>query len=685
LEVWSQTTRNLLAYFAPERELQTISEGDAEDFKLFLIGEKLAATTVHKRLQFARMFFRDAVKRKLVAVNPFAEVSAKAVLRPDRQHYVSRADAEKLLAVCDPTWRTIIGLARYAGLRTPSETLSLRWQDVDWEHNRITVQSPKTAHHVGKASRTIPIFAELRPILTEAFELAPDGAVYVVGGGYRDAANTPSGWRNCNLRTQFGRIILRAGLTPWPRLLHALRASCETELAAEHPLHVVTQWLGNTPRIAMQHYLTVTQADLDKAIGKGGAECGALGAQNAAQQVSAPIGAESQESKLTPTGLATYAKKSEGVRTSAQTFSGEDRNLSSHFPQLLPSLQLASQVLKRQALSVLWLVMVVGCCFGLSGNVFSTLSAHSSTPNSASLPVPGTLNLGPSNPPTKRGRRSRRSLPSDVAASYARYSSDKQYEESLLDQQRKCREKAVENSHQIPIEFEFSDSAVRSTKLHREGLDAMLLAAEEGHFSVLYFYSLSRLAREQAISIPVLKRLVHRFGIRLIVVADGIDSNDSTWELVATIYGIVNQQFLTDLSANAFRGLEGSLLSGRSIGDHCLGYKSVTDGPVDKQAGHTKHKPARWYEIDEAEAAWVRKIFAWFVNERRRISWITKKLNNLGAPKDHRSSRPNWHRDSVITVLTNPKYVGIPAQPAAGPAFAEDDVEKASHPTGAKG
>jgi len=76
------------------------------------------------------------------------------------------------------------------------------------------------------------------------------------------------GWMNCNLRTQFERLIRRAGLTPWPRLLHNLRASRETELAAEFPLHVVTRWLGNTPRIAMKHYLQVTEDDFARAAGK---------------------------------------------------------------------------------------------------------------------------------------------------------------------------------------------------------------------------------------------------------------------------------------------------------------------------------------------------------------------------------------------------------------------------------
>ena len=70
---------------------------------------------------------------------------------------------------------------------------------------------------------------------------------------------------NCSLGGRFAKIIKRAGLTRWPRLFHALRASRETELAQEYPIHVVTAWLGNTPRIAMKHYLMVTESDFQKA------------------------------------------------------------------------------------------------------------------------------------------------------------------------------------------------------------------------------------------------------------------------------------------------------------------------------------------------------------------------------------------------------------------------------------
>ena len=219
-----------------------------------------------------------------------------------------------------------MALSRYGGLRCPSEVLSLCWQDVDWEADRIIVQSPKTEHHPGKANRTIPLFSELRPILAEAFHLAPDGAEFVVDGNYRKSANTQSGLRNCNLRTQFERLLKRAGLQPWPRRFHAMRASRETELAKLYPIHVVTSWLGNTPRIALKHYLQVTDTDFEKA-SQSGAECGAAKAQKAAQHALVENRKASQNDGAKAYKCSTFAILNESQLLAAKGLSGEDRNL----------------------------------------------------------------------------------------------------------------------------------------------------------------------------------------------------------------------------------------------------------------------------------------------------------------------------------------------------------------------
>ncbi|MCS7046343.1 MAG: hypothetical protein NZO58_08310 [Gemmataceae bacterium] len=54
-----------------------------------------------------------------------------------------------------------------------------------------------------------------------------------------------------------------------------------TELAAEYPIHVVCQWIGNSAAIAAKHYLTVREEDYARAA-QGGAKSGALAAQKAA-------------------------------------------------------------------------------------------------------------------------------------------------------------------------------------------------------------------------------------------------------------------------------------------------------------------------------------------------------------------------------------------------------------------
>ena len=62
------------------------------------------------------------------------------------------------------------------------------------------------------------------------------------------------------------RITKRAGLQSWPRLFHNMRASRQTELASEYPLHVVCDWLRNLVAVAGKHYLQVTDDHYAKAI-----------------------------------------------------------------------------------------------------------------------------------------------------------------------------------------------------------------------------------------------------------------------------------------------------------------------------------------------------------------------------------------------------------------------------------
>ncbi len=102
----------------------------------------------------------------------------------------------------------------------------------------------------------------------------------------------PGGWMNANLRTTFEKIIRRAGLKSWHRPFHNLRASRETELVETYPVQVVTSWLGNSPSVAMKHYLMTTDDHFNTAI-RGDSKV----AQNPAQQAHAMGCWEPQEAQ----------------------------------------------------------------------------------------------------------------------------------------------------------------------------------------------------------------------------------------------------------------------------------------------------------------------------------------------------------------------------------------------------
>lgn len=268
--------RNLTAYFGDAKPLRDITPGDADAWRLWLVtNEQLADNTVRRRTGIARQFFRGAVRRKLIDANPFNGLPAAVRPNPSKFHFVSRADADRILDACpDAQWRCIFTLSRFGGLRCPSETLALTWQDIDWERSRITIRSPKTEHHPGQDRRIIPLFPELLPHLRQAFEEAEPGTEHVITR-YRDTEQ--------NLRTQLRRIIARAGVAEWPKLFHNLRSTRETELAETWPLHVVCSWIGNSQPVAAKHYLQTTDEHFNKA-------AGVRVAQNPAQQPHAGSG-----------------------------------------------------------------------------------------------------------------------------------------------------------------------------------------------------------------------------------------------------------------------------------------------------------------------------------------------------------------------------------------------------------
>ena len=138
---------HLITFFGDDRDLRTISEADAGRWREAML-QNLARSTVAKMVKQARFFFKQAVADNVLESNPFSAVKAGSEVNSERLHFVPREVVDRVMdAAPDVQWRAIIALARYGGCRTPSETLRIRWSDINWERGRMLVRSIKTEHH----------------------------------------------------------------------------------------------------------------------------------------------------------------------------------------------------------------------------------------------------------------------------------------------------------------------------------------------------------------------------------------------------------------------------------------------------------------------------------------------------------------------------------------------------------
>jgi len=253
LASYRQTDASLREHFGASKVIIGIDGPAASAWRAGMKDKGLAEATIAIRVKRARTIFKMAAKWGLIASNPFLEVRTGNMSNPARLRFIDRATIDKVLAACpDNRWRLIVVLSRFGGLRCPSEHMALTWADVNFDARKMLVRSSKNERH-HNAERWVPIFPEIMPHLLEAFHAAEPGTKFVI-----DAPRGRDVSIHNNFRTQFERILKRAGLTMWPRPFHNLRATRQTELVETVPLHLVCQWIGNSERVAAKHYLQVT-------------------------------------------------------------------------------------------------------------------------------------------------------------------------------------------------------------------------------------------------------------------------------------------------------------------------------------------------------------------------------------------------------------------------------------------
>jgi integrase len=309
-KVWGRAVTHARVYFGG-RLLSTLTEDDGAEFRAWLlsrpgrVAEGLAEATVRKSCGVLSMACRAARKAGAISCDPFEGVPKSACANPAREVYVDHAKVRRVMAAGpSEEFRLLVALSRFAGLRVPSEVRTLRWGAVDWAERALRVDSPKTERH-GKPWRLVPIAPELLELLERAYAEAPEGEEFILPG-YREHAS-PS------------MLILRAcrgaGVEPWPRPFHALRASCETDWAARFPLADVSAWLGHSAKVAARHYLRPTEATFASATRTsiGGDSGGDAGGDKVRETVVAPVVTRSAESSRIESQERPEAPENKGI------------------------------------------------------------------------------------------------------------------------------------------------------------------------------------------------------------------------------------------------------------------------------------------------------------------------------------------------------------------------------------
>ncbi|MCS6306003.1 MAG: recombinase family protein [Nitrospira sp.] len=244
-------------------------------------------------------------------------------------------------------------------------------------------------------------------------------------------------------------------------------------------------------------------------------------------------------------------------------------------------------------------------------------------------------------------------------ALYARFSSENQREQSITDQFRACEDYVVRHSDWV-ITHRYKDEAISGTHdaRGRAGYRLMLDDAKARAFDALVVFDLSRLSRDSVETEQTRRRLVH-WGIRLIAIGDGVDSQNEGHELMSGFKGLMNQQFLKDLARHVRRGMAGQVLKGYHGGGRTYGYRLVPEyHPTEKDPYGQPQRIGSRLEIDPEQARVVQRIFQEFVEGVSPVK-IVERLNAEGVPppgvafRRRSMLKPTW---CASALYGNPRF-----------------------------
>lgn len=235
--------------------------------------EPLSGHSVARAQSVASGVFREAYEREWLQANPASRIN---VTTPDREYVLlSEAEYGKLLEAAGDhdMLRVHLLLCGEAGLRK-SESLALRWEDVDLEGGFLHVVHGRDGRETkGKRSRYVPMTGRLRAALRR-HRLAYRGRTYdgdpspYVVHHVRDQGKARAGEPYTKFTKVLNRIRGKIGL-PEEWRLHDLRHRCITRWLREgHSPAKVRKAAGHAKLSTTLQYEHLVRDDLEDMVGE---------------------------------------------------------------------------------------------------------------------------------------------------------------------------------------------------------------------------------------------------------------------------------------------------------------------------------------------------------------------------------------------------------------------------------
>ena len=232
-------------------------------------------------------------------------------------------------------------------------------------------------------------------------------------------------------------------------------------------------------------------------------------------------------------------------------------------------------------------------------------------------------------------------------AVYARVSTRRQAQAQTIEQQLdRLRAHAAAHGWGLAPEHVFRDDGYSGASLRRPGLDRLRDAAAGARLDRILITAPDRLARNYVHQVLLVEELQGHGAV--VEFLDRPMSQDPHDQLLLQIRGAVAEYERMLIAERMRRGRLRKLRAGVLL--------PWTRPPYGYRVDPERPRDPAGVRLDEAEAAVVGDLFAWFVDEGVSVCELARRLRGLGVASPWGLS--SWCLSAVRRVLSNPVYFG---------------------------